>query len=79
MRSLLRDLAADGRTVLLASHALGEVAMTADRIVVLEHGRVAVTGVLAELTAGCEPRRWLEQTLLDRTGELTPARPGVPR
>ncbi len=79
LRSLLRDLAADGRTVLLASHALGEVALTADRIVVLEHGRVAVTGVLAELIAGCEPRRWLEQTLLDRTGELTPARPGVPR
>ena len=43
------SLAADGRAVLLTSHALPLVAQTADRVVVLEAGSVAATGSPAEL------------------------------
>ena len=50
MRDLLRGLAAQGRTVLVSSHQLNEVAVVADDVVVLNGGRVAAAGPVAELT-----------------------------
>ena len=40
LRGLLRALAADGRTVLVSSHGLAELARTADRVVVIDQGRL---------------------------------------
>ena len=40
IRSLLRGLAAEGRTVLVSSHLMSEMAMTADHLVVLGRGRL---------------------------------------
>ncbi|MGY1796175.1 ABC transporter ATP-binding protein [Geodermatophilus sp. SYSU D00525] len=40
LRTTLRDLAAEGRTVLLSSHLMGEVARTADRLLVVGRGRL---------------------------------------
>jgi ABC-2 type transport system ATP-binding protein len=37
---LLRDLADEGRTVLLSSHLLAEVSVTADHLVVVQKGRL---------------------------------------
>ena len=46
VRGLLRDLAAEGRTVLVSSHLLSEMAQTADNLVVIGRGRlVAETSV----------------------------------
>ncbi len=39
-RSLMRDLAAEGRTVLFSSHLMGEMELTADHLVVIHHGRL---------------------------------------
>jgi ABC-2 type transport system ATP-binding protein len=39
-RSLCRDLAAEGRTVLISSHLMAEMARTADRLVVIGKGRL---------------------------------------
>lgn len=65
-RSLLRRLASQGCTVLLATHLLGEVALTADRIALLVDGRIETIGALDSLTpAGQDARAWLENTLLD--------------
>lgn len=65
LRDLLRQLAAEGRTVVVASHLLGEVALTADRLLVLEHGRIAAAGSIDEIVpAGTDPRRHLEALLL---------------
>ncbi|GAB7045668.1 ABC transporter ATP-binding protein [Catenuloplanes indicus] len=50
MRSFLRERAAQGRTVLLSSHLMGELAETADDVVVIDKGRVVVSGTLAEVT-----------------------------
>jgi ABC-2 type transport system ATP-binding protein len=50
LRDLLRSLAADGRTVLVSSHQLNEVALVADDVVVVHAGRVAAAGPVAELT-----------------------------
>jgi ABC transporter family protein/helix-turn-helix protein len=40
LRGLLKDLAGAGRTVLVPSHALAEVVLTADHVVVIDHGRL---------------------------------------
>ena len=40
IRDLLRGLAAEGRTVLLSSHLMSEMELTADHLVVVGHGRV---------------------------------------
>jgi ABC-2 type transport system ATP-binding protein len=52
LRDLLRAFAAQGRTVLLASHLMSEMALTADRLVVVGHGRLLAEASVAELSAG---------------------------
>ena len=49
IRSLLRRLAAEGRTVLVSSHLLSEVAQTVDDVVVLSRGHVIAETTLSEL------------------------------
>ena len=53
LRDLLRRLADEGRTVLVSSHQLHEVAVVADDVVVLNRGRVVAAGPVAELTRPC--------------------------
>jgi ABC-2 type transport system ATP-binding protein len=52
LRQLLRDLAAEGRTVLVSSHLLAEIAQTVDSVVILDRGRLITHSTLDELTAG---------------------------
>jgi ABC-2 type transport system ATP-binding protein len=52
LRSLLQGLAADGRTVLISSHLLSEVAQTVDRVVIVDHGKLRFAGPLDELGSG---------------------------
>ena len=52
LRTFLRGLAAEGRTVLVSSHVLPEVEQTADDVLVLARGRLVRAGTLAELGAG---------------------------
>lgn len=54
LRGLLRALADQGRTVLVSSHQLNEVQEIADRVVILNHGRLVRSGSIAELTAGTD-------------------------
>jgi len=52
LRHLLRGLAADGRTVLVSSHVLSEVAQTVDHVVIINSGRLRFSGPLRELASG---------------------------
>jgi ABC-2 type transport system ATP-binding protein len=52
IRSLLRDLAAQGRTVLVSSHLLGELEETADQLVIIGRGRLVANVAVADLLAG---------------------------
>ena len=49
LRGLLRGFADEGRTVVIASHVLSEVAQVADHVVIVSDGRLRFTGPLAEI------------------------------
>ncbi len=51
VRTLLRSLAARGCTVLISSHLLGEMAETADRLVVIGRGRVIADSTVDDFVA----------------------------
>ncbi len=67
VRQLVRDLAAAGKTVLLSTHILQEVEAIADRLVIINQGRIVGNGTLADL------RRDLRQD------ERTPLAVAAPR
>jgi len=64
LRDLLRGLAAQGRTIIVSSHVLAEVAQTADDIAIVHEGRLRYAGRLAELADGPGA---LEAAFLDLT------------
>ena len=51
MRSVLRDFAGDGGTVLLSSHLLLEMDAIADDLIVIGHGKIVAQGAKADLLA----------------------------
>ena len=51
LRGLLRGLADDGRTVIVASHVLSEIAQTADHVVIVSDGQVRFAGALGDIGA----------------------------
>jgi ABC-2 type transport system ATP-binding protein len=50
LRDFLRSMAAEGRTVLVSSHVLAEVAQTVDDVVVIHRGRLVDQGLVSRLT-----------------------------
>jgi ABC-2 type transport system ATP-binding protein len=80
-RTLIRELAADGRTVLLSSHILTELAEMCDLIAMIEKGRILATGTVQEVLERVRQRRilsvrlagaheGLERFLLEQPGVL---------
>ena len=64
IRTLLRSLAAEGRTVFVSSHLISEMALTADHLVVIGNGRLLADTSVAELSARSSS---LEEAFLDLT------------
>jgi ABC-2 type transport system ATP-binding protein len=64
LRTFLQTLAAQGRTVLVSSHLLAEVAQTVDQVLIIHHGRLLASGRLDELTRN---RQTLEDIYLELT------------
>jgi ABC-2 type transport system ATP-binding protein len=54
LRNFFRHLAGEGRSVLVSSHQLNEVQEVADRVIILDRGRLIRSGSIAELTAGSD-------------------------
>jgi len=69
LRGLLRHLADQGRTVLVSSHVLAEVAQTVDQVVIIAHGRLVTQSTLAALDARTE------QSVRVRTPQAEALRP----
>ena len=71
LRDLLRAQAAEGRTVLVSSHLLSEVAQTADELIVIRDGKLVAQASLDEFTSGAgEP----DAGACPRPGAARPAR-----
>jgi ABC-2 type transport system ATP-binding protein len=51
VRTLLRNLAAEGRTVFVSSHLMSEMALTADHVVVIGRGRLIADEPVSQLVA----------------------------
>ncbi|QHC24910.1 ABC transporter ATP-binding protein [Streptomyces sp. GS7] len=76
VRDLMRSLAAEGRTVLVSSHHMSEMALTADHLVVIGRGRLLADTTVKEFVAGHArrvvhvrtPHRDRLTTLLDGAG-----------
>jgi ABC-2 type transport system ATP-binding protein len=80
-RTLIRELAADGKTILLSSHILSELSEMCDTVAVIEHGKILATGTVQEILRGLRRRRilsirlagphdGLERFLLEQPGVL---------
>ncbi|MGV0740411.1 ABC transporter ATP-binding protein [Mycobacterium syngnathidarum] len=52
VRTLIRSLAAEGRTVFVSSHLLAEMANTADRLVVIGQGKLIASTTVNEFVSG---------------------------
>ncbi len=70
LRGLVRQLASEGRTVLVSSHLLSEVAQTVDDVVIIANGRLVAHGPIADV-AGRAASRF---TVLLRTPDTVEAR-----
>ncbi len=66
VRQFVRYLAGEGRTVLLSSHLMSEMALTADHVIVLGRGKVLADASLDELV-----RAWTSSTVRVRSPRLT--------
>jgi len=56
MRTMIRDLVEEGRTVMLSSHLLDEVERTCDAVAIVDHGHVIRQGPIDELVHGAGAR-----------------------
>jgi len=85
IRGFLRELAAEGRTVLVSSHLLSEVQQTVDRVVIIAKGRLAYQGTLDDLEhrtgtgarVDAADREGLARALREAGGEVEPAAEGL--
>ena len=58
-RALIRELAADGKTILLSSHILTEMSEMCDAVAVIEKGRILATGPVKDILERVRKRRLL--------------------
>jgi ABC-2 type transport system ATP-binding protein len=75
VRDLLLSLKARQVAVLLNSHLIGEVERVCDRVVILDKGRVAASGSLAELLGQRELRLRLDRVSAEAEARLAAAGP----
>ena len=54
LRVMIRELAADGKTILVSSHILTELAEMCDRVGIIEKGQLLATGTVDEIQLGTE-------------------------
>ena len=66
VRQFVRHLAAEGRTVLLSSHLMSEMAQTADHVIVLGRGQVLADADLSALV-----RAWTSNAVVVRSPRLS--------
>jgi ABC-2 type transport system ATP-binding protein len=71
IRNLMKSLAAEGRTVLVSSHLISEVAQTADELIVIGQGWLLAQTTVAELSATASSLEDAFFRLTESTSEYT--------
>lgn len=56
IRQLMRNFAAEGRTVLVSSHLMSEMALTADELVIIGRGKLIASGPIQNFTEASSKR-----------------------
>jgi len=80
IRNMLKNLASEGRTVLVSSHLMSEMALTADHLVVIGRGRLITAASTAEFIAQSSERSVLVRSPeADRLAGLIEAEGGKTR
>ena len=74
LRDLLRGLAGEGRTVLVSSHILAEVAQTVDSVVILNSGHLVVQSTLDELTTRAQDKVRIRTPMAERLQSVLAAK-----
>ncbi|WP_138752922.1 ABC transporter ATP-binding protein [Paenibacillus sinopodophylli] len=69
MREILRELKAMGKTIIISSHILPELAEMVDEIGVIEHGQMIAIGNVADIQNRLRVKRFLHIRLLGREDE----------
>ena len=67
IRTLMRSLAAEGRTVLLSSHLMSEMALAADHLIVVGRGRLLADTGVSEFVRTAGPGASLEDAYMRLT------------
>ncbi|NUT34578.1 MAG: ATP-binding cassette domain-containing protein [Hamadaea sp.] len=74
MRSLMRDLAAEGVTVLISSHILSEIELVCDTVTIISRGRRVVAGPVGDVLAAHDKGEFLVRAAqLDRASQALAA------
>jgi ABC-2 type transport system ATP-binding protein len=64
LREMIRQLAADGKAILISSHILTELAEMCDRVAIIEVGRLIATGTVDEIQRELQPHREVQVRLI---------------
>ena len=70
LRDFLRSLAAEGRTILISSHVLSEVAQTVDEVVIIHRGKLVRHAAMAEVEAMAAGSTRVRSPTANRLAEL---------
>jgi ABC-2 type transport system ATP-binding protein len=73
MRMLLRRLKEIGKTILISSHILPELATICDRVGFIEQGRLVACGAVEQVQRQVHPNRVFEFEVLDRAADAEQA------
>jgi ABC-2 type transport system ATP-binding protein len=71
IRTLMKSLAAEGRTVLVSSHLISEMALTADHLIVIGRGRLLADTEVSRFLADAGPGASLEDAYMRLTASST--------
>ena len=77
MRDMIKQLAAQGMTILLSSHLLAEVEELCTRVAIIRSGRIVYEGALSEFHGRATPRYRLRTTDQDRARGIVAAATGT--
>jgi len=80
LREMIRALAADGKTVLISSHILTELAEMCDIVGIIERGKLLAVGTVEEIQRGLHPRRTVSLRVLGQSEtviQILSSRPDV--